>query len=170
MDTENIHQRINEMGKYAGQGLEENARIIYSLLVTLHGSGLVASLAFIGTSLSAKLRVTHMPFYWCVIFFGIGIIASFVSFLSNYLYFRMAVAKHHRCYLDANPSELTDLNGLIPVLDTLATATKGQRICATLQKYLLILSTLAFAIGLIVGVCYLNNLNANFNSLVSDKI
>lgn len=51
MDINEIHSRISEMGKSAGQGLEENSKIIYSLLIALNGSGLVASLAFIGAGL-----------------------------------------------------------------------------------------------------------------------
>jgi hypothetical protein len=167
MDIDEIHVRISEMGKSAGHGFEENAKIIYSLLVTLNGSGLIASLAFIGTILGAKLEIAYMPFYWCVILFGIGITTSFISLLSNFLYFRMAVSKYHESYLNVDPAKLTGIDGLLPVLTTLATATKGQRICSNLQKYLPVISIIAFALGLIAAVFYLYALNLNFQLLLS---
>lgn len=163
MDITEIHSRISEMGKSAGSGLEENTKIIYTLLVTLNGSGLVASLAFIGTLLNSGLKNRYMPFYWSVIFFGIGITISFISLISNYFYFRMAVARYFKNYLNVHPSTIVDISGLLPVLVALQTPTKGQIVCSTLQKYLPLISTISFAIGLSFGVYYLNGLRVAFN-------
>jgi len=46
MEIDEIRSQISEMGKSAGHGSEENSKLFYSLLITLNGSGLVASLAF----------------------------------------------------------------------------------------------------------------------------
>lgn len=56
MEIEEIRARITKMGISAGQGKEENSKLFYSFLVTLNGSGLAASLAFIGTILNSKLN------------------------------------------------------------------------------------------------------------------
>ena len=64
------------MGKSAGHGLEENTKIVFQLLVVLNGSGLIASLAFIGAIIDAELGTSYIPFYWCVIVFSVGLIAG----------------------------------------------------------------------------------------------
>ncbi len=162
MDINEIRLHISEMGKSAGKGLEENSKIIYQLLIVLNGSGLVASLAFIGAILSAKLATNYIPFYWCVIIFGIGILTAFFSLLSNFIYFRMAVGKYYRVYLNEDPHKLVSLTNLIAVLEALSTPTKGQKISAGFQKYLPIFSSISFLIGLVIGSIYLNELNFAF--------
>jgi hypothetical protein len=167
MELQEIRARISEMGISAGRGSEENAKIIYSLLIAINGSGLVASLAFIGAVLGAKIHILHMPFYWCVIFFGVGILTGFISLLSNYFYFRFAVQRYHTSYLEVDPITLTDIASYIPVLTALKTPTCGQVICSYLMKYLPIISTIFFTLGLIVGVMNLNELNNIFQATLT---
>lgn len=164
-----IHSRISEMGISAGRGSEENAKIIYPLLVALNGSDLVASLAFIGAILGVKLQISHLPFYWCVIFFGIGIITGFISLLSNFFYFRFAVQRYYSSYLEVDPITLASVSSLIPVLIALQTPTRGQIICRYLLKYLPIISTIFFTFGLIMGIINLNEINHLCQTTITSK-
>jgi hypothetical protein len=62
MDIDEIRKRISEIGKLAGNGLEENTKIIFQSLILLNGSGLVASLAFIGSILNSNFHTPYIPF------------------------------------------------------------------------------------------------------------
>gem|GEM_PF-4034590 len=162
MDIEEIRIRITEMGISAGQGQEENSKLLYSLLVALNGSGLAASLAFIGTILNSKLNLGYVPFYWCVICFGMGLTAGFISLLFNYLYFRMAVSRYEREYLAADATKITTAEHYIPILIALSTPTCGMKTTAWLNRYLPVLSATTFAVGLFFGIYYLHILRAVF--------
>lgn len=162
MDINEIRSKISEMGKSAGHGSEENSKLLYSLLITLNGSGLVASLAFIGTILSSQLKLGYVPFYWCVICFGIGLTAGFISLLFNYLYFRMAVSRYEREYLSKDLSNVSTAAGYIPILRALSTPTCGMQITSWLNKHLPALSAAGFATGLSFGMYYITILGKHF--------
>lgn len=162
MDINEIRNHISEMGKLAGHGSEENSKLLYSILITLNGSGLVASLAFIGTILSSQLKLGYVPFYWCVICFGIGLTAGFISLLFNYLYFKMAVSRYEREYLSVDVTKITTALDYIPILTALKTPTCGMQITSWLNKYLPVLSVAAFATGLSFGIYYINILRIHF--------
>jgi len=162
MDIEEVRKCISEMGKSAGHGSEENSKLLFSLLIALNGSGLVASLAFIGTILSSQLKLGYMPFYWCVICFGIGLTAGFISLLFNYLYFKMAVSRYEREYLSVDATKITTVLDYIPILTALQTPTCGMQVTSWLNKYLPALSVAAFAVGLSFGIYYINILGIHF--------
>lgn len=151
VSRDEIFARISEIGKTAGNSSGESLTALQQLLILLNGSGLVASLAFIGTILTSRITLKFMPFYWSTVCFGIGIAACLIDLLTNSYYFSLAVKKYKKNYLERDPTELMQLAPLINLLKMLAEPTKGQIICSDIGKYARFLSVLMFVFGLSSG-------------------
>jgi hypothetical protein len=145
------------------KAFSESYESISQWLIMLNGTGLIASLAFLGTTFSDRYTFGFVPFLVSILLFGLGCLFAFFLVISGYSYFSSLV-KQYKANINDKFLREDIINDEIAteVLKKTNTETNFQKLCKKSGQVFIIISSLFFMGGMFSGFIYLLLITKDF--------
>lgn len=141
---------LNEIQKKFTEQIQAAFSALASMCLTLNAGGLVATLAFIGTTYSEFQKAGSLPFMSSSFFFGIGLLFGVLIVLGSYIFSNEAIQKYMNL-IRQDTEKLVNQIETGEVWRYLSNPTQFQDFATQLKKWGVIISLCFFIIGLISG-------------------